>query len=121
MVAALLHDTLEDTETDFSEISSTFGDAVANLVRELTSDKDKIKQMGKNKYLIDKMLKMSDDTFTIKLCDRLSNISDLPSKSYLHDILEMMYQLEAQELKAIHRQIMSNIRAVITKKLSDES
>lgn len=37
--AALLHDTVEDTDTSFEEISQNFGDVVKNIVVEVTDDK----------------------------------------------------------------------------------
>jgi (p)ppGpp synthase/HD superfamily hydrolase len=38
LAAALLHDTLEDTTTDFDDLAKRFGDGVANLVVWLTKD-----------------------------------------------------------------------------------
>lgn len=77
--AADLHDTLEDTKTSYDELKALFGKRVANLVKELTSiDADK-ERMGKTQYLILKMNGMSSDALTIKLLDRLDNISDFPT------------------------------------------
>lgn len=39
LAAALLHDTLEDTKTDFDEIADAFGKRVAKLVAVLSDDK----------------------------------------------------------------------------------
>lgn len=36
LVAAVLHDTVEDTECSFEELSAEFGAEVASLVREVT-------------------------------------------------------------------------------------
>lgn len=90
---ALLHDTLEDTQTTVEEIVENFGPTVAELVKELTSDRERIKKMGKNPYLIDKMKKMSQPALLVKLCDRLSNISDGPTEKYLADTRTMMVEL----------------------------
>lgn len=76
-IAALLHDTLEDTDTTQEEIVAQFGHAVAMLVEAVTSDKEKIKSVGKTAYLRDKINFMSNDALLLKLCDRLDNISDL--------------------------------------------
>lgn len=75
--AAYLHDTLEDTDATFEEISEKFGIRVANLVKELTSDRSVIKEIGKAPYLTKKMNDMSAEALTIKLADRLDNVSDL--------------------------------------------
>src|ERR1039458_2685064 len=39
IVAALLHDTVEDTETTQAELEHVFGDDVARIVMEVTDDK----------------------------------------------------------------------------------
>jgi (p)ppGpp synthase/HD superfamily hydrolase len=75
--AAYLHDTIEDTNTTLEEISEKFGLKVANLVKELTSDRAAIKEVGKAQYLTKKMNDMSMNALTIKLADRLDNVSDL--------------------------------------------
>jgi len=80
-IAALLHDVVEDCFTNnhaegYRVIESKFGKDVMLLVKELTSVGHMVKLMGKADYLLDKMVNMSDDALTIKLCDRLQNISD---------------------------------------------
>lgn len=75
--AALLHDTVEDVEeVTIDIIKKGFGDVVANLVKELTSDSEMVGIMGKPEYLLDKMNSMSDKALIIKLCDRYQNLSD---------------------------------------------
>lgn len=75
--AALLHDTVEDTTTTHEDLEALFGGLVASLVQELTSDKEKIAQMGKAEYLAQKMAKMSSYALVIKLADRLDNVQDI--------------------------------------------
>jgi len=79
--AALLHDTVEDTNTTIEDLKKMFGGLVASLVNELTSNKEKIKQVGKTPYLSDKMKNMSSWGLVIKLADRLDNVSDLKNAS----------------------------------------
>ena len=82
LAASLLHDTLEDVEWITEEmILEEFGQRVLNIVKELTSDDIKVKEMGKANYLLEKMTNQSDDALLIKLCDRLANISDYPTQS----------------------------------------
>jgi (p)ppGpp synthase/HD superfamily hydrolase len=105
VIAALLHDTIEDTETTLSEISVEFGYEVARLVEEVTSDKSVIATIdspnAKGEYLVAKMNRMSDAAFLIKLADRENNVSDLGTG----DIeFSMKYALST-------RYIMSNIRS----------
>jgi len=75
--AALLHDTVEDTDTTHEALHDLFGGLVASLVQELTSDKEKIQQMGKADYLAQKMAAMSSYALVIKLADRLDNVQDI--------------------------------------------
>jgi len=83
LIAALLHDVVEDCYEDkwqaYVDIKDLFGKEVADIVWELTSDEDEMKHKwggSKVNYLINKMLKMSDKAFTIKLSDRFNNIAD---------------------------------------------
>lgn len=75
--AALLHDTVEDTDTTHEALHDLFGGLVASLVKELTSDPEQIKKMGKAQYLAHKMAAMSSYALVIKLADRLDNVKDI--------------------------------------------
>jgi (p)ppGpp synthase/HD superfamily hydrolase len=81
LIAALLHDILEDCYDNiwegYVEIKELFGKEVADIVLELTSDNNEIKYKYESKtlYLIQKLIKMSD-ALIVKLSDRLQNISD---------------------------------------------
>jgi len=80
MAAAILHDTLEDTDTTIPELLENFGELVTGIVIELTSEKNKIEIFGKTKYLSEKLSsskKVSRWALVVKLADRLDNISDL--------------------------------------------
>jgi len=120
--AALLHDTLEDTNTSFQEISTTFSPMIAGIVLELTSDKNEIKKIGKNEYLKIKLTGMSNYSLIIKLCDRLSNIIDNPSKKYVIDTIELLKYLEEKrklsktQLKII-KEIFQNCNEFLVKEV----
>ena len=104
-IAALLHDVVEDTNTSFVEIEREFGSMVAAIVIELTSDKKRIKKIGKNEYLKEKMVNMSNYAFILKLIDRLSNILDNPSDNYIKDTLSLMNFLRDNRKSINKRQI----------------
>jgi (p)ppGpp synthase/HD superfamily hydrolase len=93
IVAAILHDCFEDTDTTFEEIARRFSPLVASLVLELSNDAEKIALMGKLEYQTKKMLGMSSYALVIKLCDRLHNVSDNPSEKMVADTLIMMKRL----------------------------
>jgi hypothetical protein len=75
--AALLHDTVEDTDTTHEDLEALFGGLVASIVKELTSDPEQIKKVGKAAYLSHKMATMSSYALVIKLADRLDNVKDI--------------------------------------------
>ncbi len=105
-IAALLHDVLEDTECDKNELEREFGPLVAAIVMELTSDPVKLKELGKNEYLKQKMIKMSKYAFVLKLVDRLSNILDNPGESYVKKTLNMVEFLRENREDITERQII---------------
>lgn len=83
VIAAYLHDTLEDTPLTKEEIIDEFGLNVFNLVAAVTSDKDEmVKYESKGHYLVEKMKKMKPDALFLKLMDRLDNI-----RSCYHEII----------------------------------
>lgn len=110
-IAALLHDTLEDTDATYHEIEREFGPLVASIVMELTSDTEMIKKMGKNEYLIQKMILMSKYAFVLKLVDRFSNIVDEPGEAYVKKTLLMMSRLkdEREDLTDTQYEIILDI------------
>ena len=110
LAAAILHDTLEDTDTTFEELVSNFTPMVASLVLELTNDDEKIKTLGKLEYQKNKMRGMSSYALIIKLADRLHNISDAPSLKMVNDTAELlMYLKTVRVLSKTHFSIISEI------------
>lgn len=80
LIAACLHDTLEDTDVSYYDIVKEFGPQIAALVLELTNDEDMKNILGKECYLSIKMKNMSSWALVIKLCDRLDNLKDLSER-----------------------------------------
>ena len=74
--AALLHDTVEDTDTTIEEIGDVFGDKVQSIVAEVTDDKSLPKQTRKQ-LQIDNAHKKSPEAKLVKLADKLYNLRDL--------------------------------------------
>ncbi len=114
IVASLLHDILEDTETDFVEIATAFSPMVASLVLELTSDNEEIQRIGKNEYLKRKLLGLSSYGLVIKLVDRLSNVLDNPTEKYKKATIELMdFIANERKLSKTHKKIVKDILEVI--------
>ncbi len=76
IVAALLHDTIEDTETTDEEIRETFGAAIADIVAEVTDDKALPKHERKQRQ-IDHAPHASTKAKLVKLADKICNVRDL--------------------------------------------
>ena len=76
LAAALLHDTLEDTETTPEELVENFGDRVCRLVQEVTDDKDLDKPIRKQ-LQIEHAKELSEGAALIKLGDKISNVTDI--------------------------------------------
>ncbi len=118
LIAALLHDTLEDTTMTFFDIEKLFGSRAAKLVQELTSDPVLLEQMGKAQYLRHKLNYISDDALLIKLLDRLNNTKDLGKgskawrKQYASDTKFMLDGLE-RKLNANQQEVISLIKKQI--------
>ena len=120
-IAALLHDTVEDTDATLNDIVSEFGFQVASLVDELTSDKEESNRLGKTKYLSSKLKHMSSYALTIKLCDRLDNVMDLVMvqdtsfrNKYINETVSILMSLEmSRELTSTQSKIVSKINEVI--------
>jgi len=78
LTAALLHDTLEDTDASADEIESLFGSRVLYTVQEVTNDPNLSGEENKQRQ-VDHAPTMSLDGQIVKLADRLYNVSDLKS------------------------------------------
>ena len=130
ITVSYLHDTLKYTNTTFEELISIFGLKIAYLVKELTNDPDIKENLGKTKYLSIKMKNMDDKALTIKLCDRLDNVSSLydTDKSfkdkYVNETITIMnYLLNNRDLNDIHLKIIKdiiNLLNIIIKYSKDE-
>ena len=76
LIAALLHDTIEDTETTKEEITELFGEKVSEMVLEVTDDKSLPKAERKQKQ-VEHAPHLSPGAKLIKLGDKISNITDI--------------------------------------------
>lgn len=76
LIAGLLHDTVEDTKTTFEEIEEQFGQNVADIVKEVTDDKNLPKVERKRLQVINAP-KKSVGAKIVKLADKLYNMRDL--------------------------------------------
>jgi len=78
IIAAALHDTVEDTETTPAELAARFGQRVAGLVAEVTDDKS-LPKAERKRQQIEHAAHASPGAKIIKLADKVSNLRALAS------------------------------------------
>lgn len=76
IAAALLHDTIEDTETTPEELRGAFGATIADVVAEVTDVKWVAKPVRK-KLQIARAAKSSRRAKLVKLADKICNLRDI--------------------------------------------
>lgn len=78
LIAALLHDTIEDTQTTEQELREVFGDKIASIVLEVTDDKSLPKVERKLKQ-VEHAAHASIEAKLVKLADKICNLRDMVS------------------------------------------
>lgn len=76
LCAALLHDTVEDTETTPEELAEDFGEAIRNIVMEVTDDKT-LPKAERKRLQIEHAAHASPSAKLVKLADKISNLRDV--------------------------------------------
>lgn len=76
LMAAILHDTVEDTETTAEELTELFGENVCKMVLEVTDDKSLPKHERKL-LQIEHAPHLSEGAKLVKLADKISNVRDV--------------------------------------------
>ena len=90
LIAALLHDTVEDTETSFEEIEDRFGQMVRDIVAEVTDDKS-LPKAERKQAQIDHAAGLSDRAKLLKLADKTANarsMTDEPPDGWSRDRID---------------------------------
>jgi (p)ppGpp synthase/HD superfamily hydrolase len=73
VVAALLHDAIEDQEVPHEMIAETFGETVARIVAAVTDDKT-LSQVERRRIQVESAAKKSREAKILKLADKTSNL-----------------------------------------------
>lgn len=76
LAAALLHDTLEDTETTLEELQIVFGYEIAGIVDECSDDKN-LGKLARKQAQVDRASNISGRAKLVKLADKIANVNDL--------------------------------------------
>jgi guanosine-3',5'-bis(diphosphate) 3'-pyrophosphohydrolase len=78
LAAALLHDTLEDTQTTLQELQGEFGERVAGIVMEVT-DEPTINWRARKKLQVSRGRLASLEAKQVKLADKICNLRSMVS------------------------------------------
>ena len=76
LCAAILHDTVEDTQTTFPELERRFGNMIAGIVREVTDDKNQTK-VRRKQLQVEHAPTLSHGAKLVKLADKICNLRDV--------------------------------------------
>ncbi len=79
LVAAILHDTLEDTDTTPEEVEENFGPEVRMMVEEVTDDKN-LPKTDRKRLQVENSPRLSPEAKLIRTADKISNLRDLAGR-----------------------------------------
>ena len=79
LAAALLHDTIEDTDTQPEELRAEFGDEIAEVVLEVTDDKS-LPKAERKRLQVEHAGHISQAAQLVKLADKICNVRDVASE-----------------------------------------
>ncbi|MFO0727982.1 MAG: HD domain-containing protein [Myxococcota bacterium] len=76
LMAAVLHDTIEDTETSAEELEQVFGTTVKDVVLEVTDDKS-LPKLERKRLQIEHAPHLSERAQLVKMADKIANLRDV--------------------------------------------
>jgi guanosine-3',5'-bis(diphosphate) 3'-pyrophosphohydrolase len=94
---ALLHDTIEDTATDFHELENKFGNDIATAVSALSKNEDLPKEM-QMPVSLRRIQSLKPEVWAVKLADRITNLQ--PPPSHWDNEKKVKYLKEAETILA---------------------
>ena len=83
LCAAVLHDTVEDTDTTEQELAERFGNDITSVVMEVTDDKSLEKSVRKQRQ-VEHAPHISKEAKLVKLADKICNLRDLLASPPVH-------------------------------------
>ena len=106
LCAAILHDTLEDTETTLDELRENFGEKITSIVLEVSDDKSLDKKVRKQ-LQIDHAASLSREAKLVKLADKIANITEIINTPPVD-----WSKARKQEYSAWAKAVVDNLRGV---------
>lgn len=114
LIACILHDTIEDTDTTYNDIKKIFGMEVAEIVYAVTDELGKNRKERKRKTY--PKIRKDIRAVIVKLCDRIANVRH--SKTGTHGHYSMYARENEEFLKSIVRE--AHLRNKVVKGLVKE-
>jgi guanosine-3',5'-bis(diphosphate) 3'-pyrophosphohydrolase len=120
LMAAVLHDTVEDTETTHAELVEEFGRKVADIVLEVTDDKS-LPSPERKLLQIQHAPSMSPEARQLKIADKTSNVRDVVNRPPTKWTLERRIQYIdwAEQVVAGCRGVNPTLDAVFDAAIAD--
>jgi len=110
---ALLHDTIEDTATDFKELESNFGIEVAQAVSALSKD-DNLPKEQQMPDCLNRIKALQPEVWAVKLADRITNLQ-LPPPHW-----EILRKIKYRNESVTIFDTLGSANAYLASRLSDK-
>lgn len=108
LITGWLHDTIEDTETDYDDIKAIFGKKIADDVSILTKDTRLVESKRERQYV--KQLKSASiEAKIVKLADITANVADMKKSGYTYSKQKLLIKNKIKYLTAIKPGIYKKI------------
>ena len=107
LCAGWLHDTIEDTDTDFDDIEERFGKTTAKIVSQVTKDTRIPQKQRESQYLL-QLKRASWEAKAVKLGDLAANIADLKNSGYTNQKKVKQVKDKLKYLSAIKPGLVKN-------------
>lgn len=118
--AAILHDTIEDTETTAEELLEHFGKEVTNYVVEMTDDKT-LPKPERKRLQVENASHKSYGARHIKICDKICNITDVTNNPPGHwDLQRRKEYLDwAEKVVTALDEVNPNLKQLFEQRLNE--
>ena len=120
LCAAVLHDTVEDTDITIEDIEANFGPKIKSIVAEVTDDKTLCKAERKRLQIVHAPT-ISTEAKLVKLADKLYNLKDMLRKTpigWSDDRVQEYFEWAKQVIQGMrgtNEAIESELRIVLAK------
>ena len=94
LAAAILHDVIEDTDVTYSDIKNIFNERVADIVLEVSDDKELTREERKDRQ-VKNASRLSEEAKLIRIADKICNIQDVCGK----DVPDWSYERKFEYLE----------------------